>query len=79
MAAAMCNHATKALSVDYGLQRRAAGSNPMRRRFPGLPRVKSVSSLNSASPDFAFLLPLLLKEICTHGSEQCSSDSIDIF
>ncbi|KAG0580622.1 hypothetical protein M758_4G190500 [Ceratodon purpureus] len=41
MAAAMCNHAIRALSVDGGLQRRAGCGNLTRRRFLGLPRVKA--------------------------------------
>jgi len=63
MAAAMlCNQAIQALTVDdYGVQRRAAWSNLMRRRFPGLPRVEMVSSSEfGLSGLLAFLLPVLV-------------------
>lgn len=41
MAAFMCNHAFRALSVDGGLQRRGICGTLPRRRFLGLPRVKT--------------------------------------
>ncbi|XP_024391222.1 thylakoid membrane protein TERC, chloroplastic [Physcomitrium patens] len=40
MAASMCSHAIKALSVDCGLQRRAVCGNLSRQRYPALPRIK---------------------------------------
>lgn len=48
MAASMCSHAIKALSVDCGLQRRAVCGNLSRQRYPALPRIKPVSLSNSS-------------------------------
>jgi hypothetical protein len=72
MAAAMCNHAFRALSVDGGLQRRGACGTLPRRRFLGLPRVKTVSSSQ-------FWISSLLYSYCRsyqqrHVRIQCESE-----
>lgn len=66
MAAAMCNHAVRALFVDGALQRRAACGDLTRRRFLGLPRVKTVGSSNSVSLVVCILVAVLIDRAVHH-------------